>query len=53
MRNHSVINSVLLGVVIVGLFAFIGIVWAAFSTSLNINGAATVEKQGWDVHFAN
>ena len=53
MRNNTARNSVLLGIVIVGLFAFVGIVWAAFTTTLNINGAATVEKQGWDIHFAN
>ena len=53
MNNNSVKNSVILGVVIVGLFAFVGIVWAAFTTQLEINGAAKVEKQGWDIHFAN
>ena len=53
MKNNSIRNSVILGVVIVGLFAFVGIVWAAFTTTLEINGAAKVEKQGWDIHFAN
>jgi hypothetical protein len=31
----------------------LGVAFATFSTTLNINGSATVQATKWDVHFAN
>ena len=46
-RNKKKITLVLL------LVLLIGVGYAALSTTLNINGVSTINKQGWNVHFAN
>ena len=41
---------------LIGLGAVIIVVtvaWAAFSTTLNINGSATVAKSSWNIQFQN
>ena len=45
-------KNILLGVLIVGLVSMT-VAYAALSTSLTINGQATVEATKWDIHFAN
>jgi hypothetical protein len=51
MRKES-FQGILLGIVIMcAVFAFITIAWAGFSSTLTINGSATVEKQSWKVKF--
>ena len=45
-------KNVLLGVLIVGLVAMT-VAYAALSTTLRINGTASVPNVKWDIHFAN
>ena len=49
MRNRKVT----IGIVIALVFAVVslGIAFAAFSTTLNINGSASVESSNWNVYF--
>lgn len=41
------------GVLVIALVAMIGIVYAAYSQTLNINGDATVKANSWKIKFAN
>lgn len=41
------------GVLILALVAMIGVVYAAYSQTLNINGTATVKASSWKIKFAN
>lgn len=52
MRKES-FQGILLGIVIMcAVFAFITIAWAGFSSTLTINGTATVAEQKWAVEFS-
>ena len=47
-------NAFLLAIVaMAAVFAFVSVVYAAFSTTLTINGSAVVKAAKWDVHFTN
>lgn len=48
-RGMTIIAVIGLLIAVVGL----GVAFAAFSTTLTINGSATVEGTTWDVHFDN
>lgn len=53
MKKES-FQGILLGIVIMcAVFAFITIAWAAFSTTLNISGTATIKKQSWQIDFTD
>ena len=49
-KKYKIISG---GVLVIALVAMIGIVYAAYSQNLNINGDATVKANSWNVHFAN
>lgn len=49
-KKYKIISG---GVLVIALVAMIGIVYAAYSQTLNINGDATVKANSWNVHFAN
>lgn len=52
MRKES-FQGILLGIVIMcAVFAFITVAWAAFSSTLTINGSATVQAVTWKVKFS-
>ena len=53
MKFKNTNNIILLSSLFLGVFLFSTIVWAAFTTTLEINGSVSVVKQGWDIHFAN
>ena len=52
MKNKKV-GIISGGVLVLALVAMIGIVYAAYSQTLNINGDATVKANSWNIHFAN
>lgn len=53
MRKES-FQGILLGIVIMcAVFAFITVAWAAFQSSLTINGSATISAQNWYVGFSD
>ena len=53
MKRES-FQGILLGIVIMcAVFAFITIAWAAFSSTLTIDGSATIKKQSWKIHFTD
>ena len=41
------------GILVLALVAAVGIVYAAYSQSLTINGTANVKANSWNIHFAN
>lgn len=41
------------GILVLALIAAVGIVYAAYSQSLSINGEATVKANSWKIKFAN
>lgn len=49
-KKYKIISG---GVLVIALVAMLGIVYAAYSQTLNINGDATVKANSWNVHFAN
>ena len=53
MKITKTSGFILLSALALGVFAFSTIVWSAFTTTLEINGAAMVAMQGWDIHFDN
>jgi hypothetical protein len=53
MRREK-FNAFLLGLVaMAAVFGFTSVAFAAFSTTLKINGQATVAASSWDIHFDN
>ena len=53
MRKES-FQGILLGIVIMcAVFAFITVAWAALSSTLTINGTATVAASSWKVEFSD
>ena len=53
MRKEK-FNAFLLAIVaMAAVFAFVSVVYAAFSTTLTINGSAVVKAAKWDVHFTD
>lgn len=53
MKLSKSSTIILLSSLFLGVFAFSTIVWAAFTTTLEINGSAMIAMQGWDIHFDN
>lgn len=51
MNNQKLKSYVILGAI--ACICCIGIGYAAFSTSLTINGSATVKSAAWDIKYAN
>lgn len=49
-RKMGIISG---GVLVLALVAMVGIVYAAYSQTLNINGTATVKSPKWEIKFAN
>lgn len=49
-RKYGIVGGAIL---MLALIAAIGIVYAAYSQSLTINGAATVKANSWKIKFAN
>ncbi len=47
-RTYGIMGGVVLTLALV---AMISITYATFNKTLNINGAGTVSKQSWDIHF--
>ena len=46
-------QMILLGsVIICAIFTFVTIAWAAFSTTLQISGTATIKSQTWNVYWS-
>lgn len=53
MRKES-FQGILLGIVIMcAVFAFITVAWAALSSTLTINGTATIAASKWQVEFSD
>ena len=51
MRKES-FQGILLGIVIMcAVFAFITVAWAALSTTLTVNGTASIAAQSWKIGF--
>lgn len=51
MRKES-FQGILLGIVIMcAVFAFITVAWAALSTTLTVNGTASIAAQNWKIGF--
>ena len=49
-RRQGIIG---MAVLVLALVATIGVVYAAYTQTLNINGTATVKTNSWKIKFAN
>ena len=51
MKREKLNAFLLVVVALAGVFSFATVVYAAFSTTLKITGAATIKAVDWNVHF--